>query len=662
MRRLLIQLMCGGASCAAGLLIAAASAGCAHTGRGSQPGADVLEHHAWVLFRRAERPFMRQSYAEAKGALSRLTREGAGDWLSAAQRDRVAEMKRVIARKLPPPVPMRPEEGPPVERPKPASEPARPPLPPNVVRMREELDAALKAANPDYTGEGGLVIRNGRLIVSINSCRVRDLAPLRGLALQKLYCRDNPIFDLSPLEGMPLEDLRCGDTLVSDLAPLRGCPLASLGCSGTAVSDLSPLRGMPLRWLDCSFTRVTDLSPLAGMRLRSLNVQEQAIRDFSPLLRVPLDSLSFSRDRARGDIFVLRGHKTLKFIDDGETNLGVDMYWLVQDARAGRLRLPDPAAEQRLDEAWRQRIKDNLAKRVRLDFYQAPLSDVAPFLSSLVEITIVLDPQAVRDGGPKLTEKRTNVPLREALDWACKAAGMVWVERDGAVLVTTPERAKGPLGRLDEFRAHQWPSDRQELAFWMSVMWRPAISFDFVEAPLRDVTQFLGSVYDLTFVVDPQAQSGELPAVTLRLQGMRLDQALRWLCRLTGLVYIWVDGALLVATPDRARQVCREGDALVEAPPKKLAGKLAEPVYFDFVEKPLNDVADWLSENTGLAVAVDVAPRKAEEVRVVLRVCNLRLDRALRWLCRVTHLACVWREGRLVFTTPEWAREEAKKR
>ena len=45
---------------------------------------------------------------------------------------------------------------------------------------------------------------------------------------------------------------------VTDLAPLRGMPLQRLWWFGSAVSDLSPLRGMPLQDIHCDFPRERD--------------------------------------------------------------------------------------------------------------------------------------------------------------------------------------------------------------------------------------------------------------------------------------------------------------------------------------------------------------------------------------------------------------------
>ena len=82
--------------------------------------------------------------------------------------------------------------------------------------------------------------------LTLDSCpNVKDLEPLRGIALKRIW-----------LAG----------TKVTSLEPLRGMKLNFLQISGTAVADLEPLRGMPLRDLKMTDCRnITDLGPITEM-------------------------------------------------------------------------------------------------------------------------------------------------------------------------------------------------------------------------------------------------------------------------------------------------------------------------------------------------------------------------------------------------------------
>ncbi|MFO0878340.1 MAG: protein kinase [Gemmataceae bacterium] len=121
----------------------------------------------------------------------------------------------------------------------------------------------------------------------LETSRLADLSPLRGLRLRKLVCNNTHIEDLSSLRGMPLQELAIQHTRVANLAPLEGLPLEHLNCSHTAVSDLAPLRGMRLISLYIDCTQVTDLMPLRGMPLRGLNVRNLHLREErdGPVLR-----------------------------------------------------------------------------------------------------------------------------------------------------------------------------------------------------------------------------------------------------------------------------------------------------------------------------------------------------------------------------------------
>lgn len=77
------------------------------------------------------------------------------------------------------------------------------------------------------------------------------------------------------------------------------------------------------------------------------------------------------------------------------------------------------------------------------------------------------------------------------------------------------------------------------------------VTFDFVETPLPDVVSFLGTLTDASMVLDTDAVRGQVPTVSLRVQNMRLDAALNWVCKLTGLRYTLRDEAIFLAKAER---------------------------------------------------------------------------------------------------------------
>lgn len=141
---------------------------------------------------------------------------------------------------------------------------------------------------------------------SLRSGKLRDLSPLKGVALTRLSCNSTAVSDLSALKGLPLISLSCGYTPVSNLAPLAGMKLTYLFIRETNVSDLSPLRDMPLSEMDFSATKVTELAPLAGMKLQHLWCYGIPVADLSPLQGMPLKELNLGGTQV-SDLSPLKG-------------------------------------------------------------------------------------------------------------------------------------------------------------------------------------------------------------------------------------------------------------------------------------------------------------------------------------------------------------------
>ena len=200
----------------------------------------------------------------------------------------------------------------------------------------QRVVARLKELNPGYDGKENHKIAGGQVtglsfsteavsdispvrdLTSLQSLdcaapwwtrkgKLADLSPLKGLALRKLNCNDNPqLKDLSPLQGMPLTELGICSTAVSDLAPLQGMKLSSLRACAAKVADLAPLKGMPITCLDLAHTAVADLTPLKGMPVTWLDVNGIKITDISALQGMPMTSLRLMGNKI-SDLSPLRG-------------------------------------------------------------------------------------------------------------------------------------------------------------------------------------------------------------------------------------------------------------------------------------------------------------------------------------------------------------------
>jgi len=677
----------------------------------SQAEADAIrERNAETIFLRATDAVANRRWQAAEEHLTLLAQEYPRTSFYAAHRAETAELERAAdeGKRWRPPAP---------------TGPAPPPQPPGpLIRTPEELHAAFSAQDPEYRDGARIEVRAGQIVsvfmvssrrlrsleplrglplerlrvagtliadlsplegmplkqLACDNNRITNLAPLKGMPLARLICPGNQITDLSPLAGMPLTELSCSNNLITDLSPLKGMPMAFLSCAHNRIADLSPLRELPLATLDCSHNPIVDLSPLRGHRLKRLHCEETQAADLSPLAGMPLEDLyvsglpirdvsilralplrelSFSLDKVQGDLQCLRDHPTLERIGFGPGKLmPVEPFRMALDVQAGRRPRPTPAELAKLDDPWRKRLDDTFAKKVGFDFVETPLQDVVAFLGSLVDLTIVLDVRAIEDTPKTVTLRVNDMPMSEVMAVVVKQVGLAHVPLDEVVFVTTPELAKSLPGLAEETRLAELPPAAEFVAGLKILYSR--ISFDFVETPLQDVVTFISSLVDAPIVLDIESFKDAPKNVTLRAKDMRLGNAFRCVCRLAGAACIWRDGVVFVATPERVRDALRQDREFYapQPPPKEYEAAMARPIRFDFQETPLADVATWFGEAAKLPVAFDPKAVKEDSPPLSFRLDATRCDRALRWIGRMTGTVPVWREGKILFTTPERAK------
>ena len=284
------------------------------------------------------------------------------------------------------------------------------------------------------------------------------------------------------------------------------------------------------------------------------------------------------------------------------------------------------------------------AKKISFDFVETPFQDVCSFLSSLIEVTLVLDVGSVRGEAPNVTLKVDDLPADHALAWVCKLAGLVHAVRDGAIVVTTRERLDRAFPPPELERYFGLPP--HEAGETLKKLERLEVSFDFVETPLQDVVEFLRSLTDTPLTLDRAALADDAPTVTLKVFEMRLGRALRWVCRHVQMTYAWRDGALLITTPERLAELDRQDKALAqleEALSSPLRRQLNKTVTVSIVNQPVPEaVAGLVRAQLGVPVAVDTTAPPVPLRRVTLREKAIRLDAALRRLCRSAALTPMW--------------------
>ena len=100
-------------------------------------------------------------------------------------------------------------------------------------------------------------------------------------------------------------------------------------------------------------------------------------------------------------------------------------------AIGGKLKEPEP---------WERRIREAMGKKISFDFVETPLQDVISFIGTLVDVTIVLDREAIRDEPPSVTLKVNDMRLEAALNWVLKLSGLKYTLKDEAIFISKPDR------------------------------------------------------------------------------------------------------------------------------------------------------------------------------------------------------------------------------
>lgn len=160
--------------------------------------------------------------------------------------------------------------------------------------------------------------------ISLKGCPVSDLTPLAGLPLREINLENTKVNDIAALAGLKLQTLQLSvwsnSSRVKDVSALKGMPLEHLTVRSQPIADISVLAGMPLKYLDIQNTKVSDISALRDMPVVALGLAGcDELREFSVLKTLKhLTSLTLPGNA--GDISFLKNAASLKFIDDRAAN------------------------------------------------------------------------------------------------------------------------------------------------------------------------------------------------------------------------------------------------------------------------------------------------------------------------------------------------------
>ena len=183
------------------------------------------------------------------------------------------------------------------------------------------------------------------------------------------------------------------------------------------------------------------------------------------------------------------------------------------------------------------------------------------------------------------------------------------------------------------------------------------VSFDFIATPLVDVVAFLRNLKRINIVIDRRAlaNAGEMD-LTLRLDRVTFRDALHWICRLLDVRYTILEGAIWISSEKRLEALRQAPKAVrVDSTDAPVLQALGEPVSFDFIATPLDDVVAFLRNLKKVNIIVDkkaLAERKDGDSDITLRLDGVKFGDALAWICRLQGL---WYEvsDKVIFISTE---------
>ena len=195
-------------------------------------------------------------------------------------------------------------------------------------------------------------------------------------------------------------------------------------------------------------------------------------------------------------------------------------------------------------------------------------------------------------------------------------------------------------------------------------------TLEFIETPLEDVAAYLKDLHRIRIEIDRRAfkdaHVSTSKTVTINLKGVSLCSALRLMCRQLDLVCVPQAEYLMITTPEGASKWgpplspigMTSGEAASQPTPaeKKIREALNAKVTVEFVETPLSDVTDYLSDLLKITVFLD---RKAlgavggpEKTLVTVNMKNVTLSAALGRILREHHLTHLVQDEVLLITQP----------
>ncbi|MFC1479075.1 hypothetical protein ACFL6F_00620 [Planctomycetota bacterium] len=303
-------------------------------------------------------------------------------------------------------------------------------------------------------------------------------------------------------------------------------------------------------------------------------------------------------------------------------------------------------------------LEKKLSKRLSFSFGDMPLTEAVSYFQQIGECNIIVDARAL--GGRKAEDisiqfEAKDITLENALFWTARKVGLVCAVEDNAVAISS-EKLYPNHWKLHE-KGEEQTKWHQEIREKME----KKTTFDFVETPFEQVMSFLSKVTGLTLIVDHGIDlNGK--NVTLRVNDMKMDLALKWITRLAGCNYTIAREAVLISNKkdikgdwDRKLELERKEQvekrkAIIDERNRKVAEQLEQKISLNLANADIGFTFETLRKITGVTIvlAPAVLTVRNEDGRIIHRkekitvnANNISFEETLNMIVKQIP-GCVW--------------------
>jgi type II secretory pathway component GspD/PulD (secretin) len=191
---------------------------------------------------------------------------------------------------------------------------------------------------------------------------------------------------------------------------------------------------------------------------------------------------------------------------------------------------------------WLAHVNAQLERNVSFDFTNTPLKDVAAFLATMTDTTVILDPK-VATGNEPVTLNVKDMQVWRALKWIVRLVNLEYSVENGAIFLSTKKRILEGAIKTPKLSGTK-----------VKEKFERKVSVEFADTALENVMAFLGGLADMNVLVQPDVEPKQLK-IDLKAKEMKMADVFGWLMRMYDLTYkVEGDNAIYVSKREAAKE------------------------------------------------------------------------------------------------------------